>query len=262
MARYLERLVARAGVPAEAPASPAPLSRYERELGDPFEETALWNPVAAAPPSPAPAVAPSRQDAGPAAPPVQPPGVPVVPAVEVRHEESRPEGRPPGAPRVQPPAPTPEVVPSQIELRPQPDVFERPAQPAPVHFQTVIERETVREKVSAPIPPAESPALNLADVEKDVLAKLMPALDAWFASNTPAPPAAPPVPPSITPQRPKPERAASVQTPQLVIGSISVEVVSPPAPAAVPAPHPRTIQSPSRQPDAFPSRLGFGLGQM
>jgi hypothetical protein len=259
MARYLERLVARAGVPAEALASPAPRSQYEREPGDPFEETALWNPVAP-PASPAPVAGPSQQDAGPAAPPVQPPGVTVVPAVEARDEESQP----PGALRIQPPASTPDVVPNQIELHPQPDMFERPAQPAPVHSESVIERETVHEKVRVPIPPAESPALNLADVEKDVLAKLMPTLDAWLASGTPAAPAAPAapaVPPSIVPQRPEPGRAVSIQTPQLVIGSISVEVVSAPAPAAVPARRLRTIQSPSPQPDAFPTRLGFGLGQ-
>jgi hypothetical protein len=259
MARYLERLVARVGVPAEAPASPAQRSQYEHQPGDPFEETALWNPVAAASPSPVPAVVPSRLDAGPAAPPAQLPGVPVV---QAGHEESRPDTPRPETSRILPPE-TREVVPSKIELLPQPDVFEPPAQPELVRSETVIERETVREKVSSPIPPAESGApLNLPDVERDVLAKLMPALDAWFASNTAAPPAAPVVPPSITPQRPEPERTAPVQTPQLVIGSISVEVVSPPTPVRVPASRPRTLQDPSRQTDPFPSRLGFGLGQM
>jgi hypothetical protein len=142
------------------------------------------------------------------------------------------------------------------------DVYEDPDQPTVISAETVIERQTIREKLPSPVSPAQSPELSLADIEADVLAKLMPALDAWYSSDTPPAAATPAAPPTIAPQRPATEPAATVQTAQLVIGSISVEVVAAPAAAPTPAPRPRTIPGPAREPDPFPSRLGFGLGQM
>jgi hypothetical protein len=131
--------------------------------------------------------------------------------------------------------------------------------------ETVIERETIRDGAHLPGPAAEAPELNVAGIEADVLARLMPALDAWYGSDTssaPVTPASPAVPPTISPLRRDTEPATIVQTPQLVIGSISVEVVATPAAAPAAAPRPRAIPAPAREPHSFPSRAGLGLGQI
>jgi hypothetical protein len=149
-----------------------------------------------------------------------------------------------------------------LEPPPRQEVYENPDHPSLISSETVIERQTIREKPLSQVPAAQSPELNLAGIEADVLAKIMPALDAWYASDAPAIPTSPAGPSTIAPPRPETEPPPIVQSPQLVIGSISVEVVAVPTPPAAPAPRPRTIRGPAREPDPFPSRLGFGLGQM
>jgi hypothetical protein len=272
MARYLERLVARAGIANDAPpASPRPRAQYERDAADPFDSTAPWEsapaPVqaAAAPPQVAPVVlAPliSRE-------PV-PNTIVDSKSTEIRIEKHRDPIQTPVPPErfASPPEPPSlarsEIV-HEIELRPQPEIVEREIRAESIRAEKIIERETIRAEAPKPTPPAEPATINTADIERNVLGKLMPALDAWFASGAPDPPTESPhrFPLAPTLQRAaEPDATAATEIPQLVIGSIRVEVTAPPSPVPVHIPRPRSARPATQTSRPTPSRLGFGLGQM
>jgi hypothetical protein len=272
MASYLERLVARAGIANDAPtAGPVPRSNYERQAGDPFENIALWeaNPAT---PSAAPVAAVPRPPVPPTAIEIQPGPTVVVDSrtTELHVEEHWLQPAPP-QPTVRAAAPEPvanlrEEIVHEIELQPQPQMFEREIRTESTRVEASLERETVRTETLRPARrPDEPTALNPGDIERSVLEKLMPALDAWFASGATPPTAETSPQTPLAPSRQRDSETASsaaTEAPQLVIGSIRVEVTSPPAPMTAGIPPRRAARVSPRVSRQSPSRLGFGLGQM
>ena len=263
--------MARAGIATDAvPAAPVPRPQYESQAGDPFENTGVWEADPAIPGStpiivlPTPPVAAAPVEAAP----------PEIVRTDSRTTELRVEEH-----WLPPVTPNPAVIPvvmepatvlretvHEVELRPARLMPEREVHTESTHTEATLERETVRTETLRPAPaPAESQALNPADIERSVLEKLMPALDAWFKSDSPAfvAEAAPALP--MAPSRQQDNEAAAsraTEAPQLVIGSIRVEVTSP---AAATAPtfqrRPAGRVSPAISRPS-PSRLGIGLGQI
>jgi hypothetical protein len=270
MARYLERLVARAGVGNDAaPAVPSPHLPFERQMGDPFENTAAWN---SDPAQPGPVSVASFANPVVPQPPVEPaPRSPVIVerTTELRVEEHWAETASP-LPIVRPTAVEPvsilkEEIVREIELQPHPAMPAREIHTESTRVENSLERETVRTETLQPAAAREEPAaLSPGDIERGVLEKLMPALDEWFRSGVPAPAEDTPQPP-LVPSRQRDREIVAPPTAEashLVIGSIRVEVTSPPAPVVANIPPRRAARSSPAAGRPSPSRLGFGLGQM
>jgi hypothetical protein len=271
MARYIERLVARAAVPHDTSAvTPRPLPLYDLAAGDPFENTAEWVPEAPSPAAPAPLK--GRPEAPVELSPLHAPARQIIDArtTEFRVEEHWFEK--PAEPAIQA-APMPAEAPASIrqeivhekEVRIEPRTLEREFHAESVRAETVLQRETVRVEPTPPRAPAEPLTPGTDGLERNILGKLMPALDAWFLSRTPeAHPPEPVAAPLVAP----PQRAvetqppAAVDTPQVVIGSIRVEVVPPAASAPPPARRNRVTRHGPQPPRQAPSKAAFGLGQM
>jgi hypothetical protein len=211
-----------------------------------------------------------RAETAPEAAPLKPPAPTVIDArtTEIRVEEHWTEASAPphpAAPRAEvPPAMVREEVRREIEPRPEVRIEERELHTETVRAERAIERETIRVEAPQPSARLEAEAIDGGEIERHVLGKLMPALDAWFHSGRPKPRSEAPARPPLAPSRQQPAEsvAPAAEAPQLVIGSIRVEVVPPPAPVSAPAPRsrePHTAPRPARQ---MPSRAGFGLGQM
>ena len=276
MARYLERIVARAGIPTQAAAvAPIPRAQFAHDAVDPFESTAHWSADAPARPIRENAQAPSPPSAQPRPAAASAPVSFDSHTTEV-HIHPRPqESVIPRAPLQQTlsePAPLAhEKTAREIEIRPAPrDILEREIRTESVREQTTIERgiptgESHGSVISAP----QNPMPKASDVERKVLAKLMPMLDAWFASDSAAKPPVPqagmlPGAPVIAPPQrdPQPTSPAATDGPSLVIGSIHVEVASPAGPPPAPPRRVRAARSSSGSSPQRPSRYRFGLGQI
>ncbi|MEP6714233.1 MAG: hypothetical protein ABJC09_01590 [Terriglobia bacterium] len=270
MARYLERLVARAGIANDAvPAAPVPRPQYDPQAGDPFENTAVWEAESATPQVVQTVVLP--------APPVAEPRVETAPGqimmTDLRTSEVRVEEHwlpsVETAPVVMPVTVEPAVAlretVREIEWRPAPQMPEREIRTEATLTEATLERETIRTETLRPAPAPLEPALNPGDIERSVLEKLMPALDAWFKSDAPAfsAEAAPALP--MAPSRQHENEAvvsAATEAPQLVIGSIRVEVTAPPAAVAPSFPRRPVGRAAPAVSRPSPSRLGIGLGQI
>jgi hypothetical protein len=153
----------------------------------------------------------------------------------------------------------------EIELRPLPGIVESEINTESIRAEKIFEREIIRAEAPKPTTPAEPVTINTADIERNVLGSLMPALNAWFAAGAPDPPTESPNLPPLAPtlQRAvEPDATADTEIPQLVIGSIRVEVTAPPSLTPVHIPRPRSARTATQTSRPMPSRLGFGLGQM
>jgi len=269
MPRYLERLVARAGIAQGGPsAAPRPRAQFESDASDPFENIAAWNaePVQTA----IQPAKPMRRETAADNTPVKPAVFPITesPSTEIRVEEHWTEANATPSPALvatpEPPAPIVREFHQEIEARPQAAMLEREFHSETMRTEATIERETVRIETPRTAPALEAESLDAREVERNILGKLMPALDAWFHSDSPEPRAAAPVQPALVPPSPRAADAglpAAAEAPQLMIGSIRVEVVPPPTPS-VPAPRARASRPAPRPARPITSKAGFGLGQM
>jgi hypothetical protein len=278
MARYLQRLVARAGAPAEAvAAAPSPRPQSVPVAGDPFEATASW-PVDV----PAKSASSHLTSSRPSAP--DEPQARIATRTFPTSIESNathvhihpPQESLSSASAISPPHAEPDPVVQEHTVR----EIESPA-PAANAVEREIRTERLRERVTleqtaAPVEiplaaraPQQSESPKPADVERNVLARLMPVLNEWFASDSAAaspslPDAATRAPPVIQPppQDRPPVVSSPSDSPSVVIGSIHVEVVPSSVPVSAPAPRIRVTRSQSNTPAQSASRHRFGLGQM
>lgn len=273
MARYLQRLVARAGIvnePAPAmPASVAPAFRAQQEFepGDPFE--IVESRGALRPPAPSPFVDAPALHTAQALPSPDKPRHPEGPPE--RSEILRPHITPAAQDRVltEPTRVFHETV-HEIELRPPARIVEPERAPESVRGEHVAVPELL--PATRLVPASGPPAVGPEEIERNVLQKVMPALDAWFnaaAHQSPAPDQPSPGETSARLNLAPAQRsdsdfvtAAAESGPEIVIGSIRVDITPAAAAAPMPASRARAAMTPRPNVRRSPARLGFGLGQM
>ncbi len=250
MPRYLQKLVARAGVAPFTPSlQPSLRARgAEADVPDPLPE--IVEPLFPA----TPAAFEDKQNIAP-----------VVAAREtsVHTIDFRSESV----------VPAPQVIRERTTER----IFENHFEPAPTPNAAPEVHHAIR--VSAQPESKEAPAQNAKpqppkttekhSPERDVLSKLMPQLEAWFNQPSRAEKEAesPVADARLNPPLREPEVAPSVRQEEsrLVIGQIRVDVL--PAPPPAPVPSPRVVRVPIRSGQSSAvaetiGKLGFGLGQM
>jgi hypothetical protein len=277
MARYLERIAARARMAAgESAAAPRARPQLDGDGADPFEATAHWS-VDPTPPPADHTDAPVRPaESAPLTPRVPAPTIIDARVTEVRMEGHRVEITPVAAParptaiELTPPVHDDSI--QEITLQPPTrEILEREFHTETVHAESATVRETVHSDAAPPARIPDPEAVDDRAIEHNVLMKLMPALDAWFASNSGGQNSPHVAPPAATPAVVPRARDADTNAPAasdgatLVIGSIHVEVAQAavPAPPAPPTPAgPRTARVRSSASPSPPSRLRFGLGQI
>jgi hypothetical protein len=283
MPRYLQKLVARAGVaPLPASLQPAPRAEHAEfgaagalpEVVEPLvpdspalsETGATVLPVAGSLPEAAESTIEMNAEAIPPAQQVIRERTTelvredrVEPRVPQKERTQREEIRPAAELRVEPSqtAKVPRVEPTLVPA------IDQEVPPAVTVITQPKARQTLAQKAGFP----QLQAAQERPAEQDLLSKLMPRLEAWF--NHPSPGEAQPESHGPEPRLGPPHREPEIspllrqEEPRLVIGQIRVDVLPAPPPASplqVVRIQARSSLSPASA--GTIAKLGFGLGQM
>ena len=293
MARYLERLIARTDMTvAAAPVAPQPRMPFGRDLSDavvsdPFEAADASMPLEAVWPVQGPVeprLASQRANEGAGAAPIRETWQKAAPGSEhdVRIERIIASDT---TPAMQPQTDAPAVLGQGLAAHA--DALPVLLEAREVHTESIrVEAVNLPDRIDAMskeegVEPETTPAkrvqpVDTSGIESGIFNRLMPMLDAWFTSeaapnSADAPPQMQPMVPATEPLMPPAseihaqEPVSRVEVPQLVIGSIHVEVTRPAValPGPVSRPAPRASARAARPSSvSSTSRLSFGLGQM